>query len=604
MDSKKEGRVIYDDPSSNPKESLHWKRLPDDGDISNIHNHEELLQEFQRDVDSLKSKSNKENYQTLALWSCIIGYCEALTTHKDGARRYAIFPIPLDSIRRLVHDEFLPLLNQAQDTLNNSMGKNITASDKEESLHRQTVRSVANAIWKRAQNKNNNMQDELHANTLYTCLCGDVDGKSLDCFGSALLVVLGMNILGFSSSCLTLSEDHAYESHLDNVEDGDNNNTQRATCEVAIPGNTKSAQSKRGKDISSTFEQCDNITAETSWLYMDGNAVVCDTGMTLAALVGNLNCDINKQKTGAEGKPQLVSRPLYKIKRDLLWILHEHEHMTKFPFALMELGETEEHLSSERGLELVDATEMLHSKRPTEILRNEQLFIDAIHISKTVYKDAQVYPYLYCAHYHRDAGRDDQDEEYRLVESLRLYAEAARVASTYRYATRDCMQLMKHFTTVVSLIVKDILLLQSDEGNTKAARQWQRPENCVAAATWLIAFFDSLLLWEETEQKQFVEVLSVQNKHSAGKLFHLFPVNARIEAIAKIHSQEEPSAALAITEEELLYFRSPRAKRFAKGSLLLLALSKQKVVIRELEMALPSNNCGGRSTRQRKKART
>jgi len=604
---KREGRIVYVDPSSNPKDSLHWKRIHNNGAsklLLMLNDHEELLQHFQRDVDIMtKSGNNKENYQTIALWSCIVGYCEALTTHKDATRRYNIFPIPLDSIQRLVNDEFIPIINQAQDTVKNT--KSTTTSDKEESIHRQTIRAVSNAIWKKAQNKNSNMQDELHANTVYTCLCGDVDKKSIDCFGAALLSVVGMNILGFNSS-LTLSEDHAYETHVDSTDSTDGIPSQRSTSEVAIPGNTKAAQSKRGKDIFSSFEElkCDNITPETSWLYMHGNAVICDTPhMALAALIGNLNCDIDKQKVGGDGtKPHIVSKPLYKIKRDMLWILHEY--MSTFPFALMELAEAEEHLSSERGMELIDATELLKSKGTTEILRNEELFLQAIHISQTRYKDKQVYPYLYAAHYHRDAGRDDQDEEYRLVESLRLYYEAARVASTYRYDTKDCIQLMKHFTTVSSLIVKDILLLQCDEGTTKAPRQWHKEDNLVAAATWLIGLLDSLLLWEENEHKQFVEVLNMQHKHSFSKLCNLLPMKARAEAITKIHSQEEQSSvALAITEEELLYFRSPRSKRLASGSLLLLALGKEKVVTRELEMALPSvDNEGTRS--RRKRART
>lgn len=284
---------------------------------------------------------------------------------------------------------------------------------------------MSNAIWKKGQNKNTNMQDELHANTLYTCLCGDVDKKSLDCLGSALLSIVSMNILEFSSS-LALSEDHTYESHVDSTVSTDGNTAERDTSEIAIPGNKKSAQSKRGKDISFTFEElkCDNISPETSWLYMHGNAVICDTPqMILAAMVGNLNCDIDKQKVGGYGtKPHVVSKPLYKIKRDMLWILYEY--MSTFPFALMELVEAKEHLSSERGMELIDATAMLKSKETTEILCNEELFLQAMHISQTLYKDKQVYPYLYAAHYHRNAGRDNQDEEYRLVESLRLYSEA------------------------------------------------------------------------------------------------------------------------------------------------------------------------------------
>lgn len=608
---QKGGRVIYDCPSKAPQDSLHWSGLVKRyGGVAEplINSHDDLLQAFKGDVDSFDRCGNKENYQTLAKWSCILGYCEALVTHKDAARRHGLFPIPIGALSRLIDEDFLPLLRQTQAQLQLNAD---TKQEKGESLHRQTARAVANAIWKRAQNKNSSMQDELHANSAYTCLCGEIDGKSIDCFGSALLVVIGMNMLGFETSCLTLSEDHAYESHIEEREDSSANNRSfrlpgnRSTCEVAVPGNTKAAQSKRGKCISETFEQLkrDNISAETSWLYMGKNPVVCDSpGMALAAMVSNVNCDIDKQKPGGSAdKPQVVSRALYRMKRDMLWHLHE-QYMNNFPFALIELAECEEHLSSERGMEWVDVSDLLGTSKETLVLRNEKLFLDAISIDCEVFGDSQVYPYLYCAHYHRDAGRQDKSQEYRLVESLRLYAEATRVASTYRYDAKDCMQLMKHFTSCASLILKDVLLSSQDDGvNGKDVRLWQRHENAVAAATWLLGFFDNLLWWEESQQSTFVEILGLQNKHSISKLLAPFSVDVRIAAVAKIRSTEEPaSRALAVTEDELLHFKGPRSKRLAEGSALVLALAKEKVVIRDNEMALPPADSGGR----RKRART
>mmetsp|Transcript_27211 Transcript_27211/g.56689 ORF Transcript_27211/g.56689 Transcript_27211/m.56689 type:complete len:634 (+) Transcript_27211:170-2071(+) len=617
--TKKAGRVVYDNPSTAPQESLHWKRIGNHHQTGDavIQTHEELISAFTSDVNSLKSNNSKENpYLKLAVWSCVIGYCEALVTHKDS--RYALFPIPIDSIRRLVDKEFLPLVHHARAELSKNDVKKSAKSQEGESIHRRTVRAVANAIWKRAQNKKSSMQDELHANSLYTCLCGDVDSKSIDCFGSALLVVIGMNIIGFGTSCLTLSEDHAYESHINQEDGGGNHATKncvddlspskkRATCEVAIPGNTKAAQSKRGKEISCTFEQLkrDNITAEISWLYMAKNPVLCDSpGMAMAAVVSNLNCDIDKQKPGVDGgKPHVVSRPLYQMKRDMLWILHDAGNMAKFPFALIELGECEEHLSSQKGMEWVDASELLRSNG-TMVLRNEKLFLDAIFVSREVYDDAQVYPYLYAGHYHKDAGRDDQSQEYRLVESLRLYAEASRVASAYRYDTKDCLQLMKHMTTVASLISRDILRLPKKcGGNGKDCRTWERRENAIAAATWLMGFFDSLLFWEEREQSTFVEILSIQQKNCVSKLFQLFSADIRTLAISKIHSHKETGDnASAITEDKMIYFGNPRSKRLTKDSLLVMALSKGKISVREMEMTLPYTG-GGRSSRQRKRLR-
>ena len=416
-------RVNYDYPSASPEKSPHWERIVgknslatkqasgDDGSIIAggaagttsmiINSHEELIAAFKQDVACLQQIGNsnrKEAYLKVAVWSCIIGYCEAITTHKDSSRRYSIFPIPMPSLIRLVQEEFLPLIKQVCSNTNNSTIEP-TSDDND---HRQTVRSLSNAIWKRCQNKSSSMQDELHANSLFVLLCGDVDGKSLDCFGAALSTVIGMNLLGYAS-ILTLSEDHAYESHKTS------SNNLYATCEVAVPGNTKASQSKRGREISETFidllkqsprqESRKNITAETSWLYMQGNAVLCDNPcMVLAGIVGNMNCDIDKQKhVGVSNKPVLVSGVLYKLKRDILWQLYDAKCIDIFPFALMELGECEEHLSSERGMEWTDASTLLSNesngeikgeesgKGKTMVLRNEYLFLLAISISKKNY---------------------------------------------------------------------------------------------------------------------------------------------------------------------------------------------------------------------------
>ena len=613
--STKSSRVIYDYPSLSPESSDHWKRVvgdvseavkpTEDSTPSNIYNHEELIDLFKSDILSLSRCKREDAYLKVAIWSFVIGYCEALTTHKDLTRRYNIFPIPMTYLAKLVNDEFLPLINSVPTQMSN---------------HRQLVQHLSNIIWKRCQNKSSSMQDELHANSLYACLCGDVEGKSLDCFGAALTTVIGMNLMGYKS-ILTLSEDHAYESHFDNNETQSDNGYE--TCEVAIPGNTKASQLKRGRDISETFTDLQkqsprqqsrkNITAETSWLYMKDNAVLCDNpGMALAALVGNMNCDIDKQKSSSEsGKPQVVSGTLYKMKRDMLWALYNTGYMNNFPFALMELGECEEHLSSEEGLKWVDASELLknneeidaiQSTDETRVLQNEYFFLQAMTVSKKSYRDAQVYPYLYAAHYHRDAGREDQSQEYRLVESMRLYSEASRVTSQYRYDTKDCLQLMKHMTTVSSLIAKDILQLPNGDG--KIARPWQSRDNAIAVATWLIRFFDFLLLWEENEENQFVEILNTQHKHSMGKLFQLFAEDIRLAAKEKVYSQdtEQGTKLIAVTVNRLIFFKRPRSKRLSNNGLLVKALTKKKVVIKELDIALPITASNGeRSTRQRRK---
>eukprot|EP00804_Cyclotella_cryptica_P010613 CCRYP_015190-RA/>CCRYP_015190-RA protein AED:0.03 eAED:0.03 QI:4120/1/1/1/1/0.66/3/59/679 len=673
--SANQGRVLHDSPRKPPQESLHWKHLheccddsasPQQSNDTNGSNHEvdahiaeasadtlhdantmhsrsDLLSAFQRDVSSFPSRTKVENYKNLALWSCIIGYCEALSTHKDEERRYSLFPLPVAKIRTLVQ-QFVQLLNEvplmeaglvSNGSESNASTRTTPHQLKGDSLHRKTVQSLSNLLWKRAQNKSTSITDELHANNLYICLCGHVDNKSLDCFGIALLTVLGMNLLGFDS-CLMLSEDHAYEGHWEEedgsaVETNDGRNPgevrrKRATCEVAIPGNTKLAQSKRGREISNTFTKGRDMTPETSWLYMASHAVVCDTPhMILAAMLANVNCDVEKPKRSSnhslDAKPQIVSASLYTLKRDMLWILYDAGCMERFPFALMELGECEEHFGSERGMKWVDVGDLVRNAKEADVdggmvdvgarqqrdeekvmvLWNEKLFLDAISVSKKIYDDSQVYPYLYAGHYHKDAGCLMSSNEYRLVEALRLYSEATRVASKYKYETKDCMQLMKHMTTVASLISRDILLFpRGGEDNGKDVRKWKGRDNAVAAATWLLGFYDSLLHWEEREENSFVEILGMAHRYSLAKLFQLIPANVRVDAIAMIHTAYcSRTKFRVITEKEMIYFRQPRSRRLAKESLLTAALTKEKIVLRDMDMALHTN--GG--SRQRKRTR-
>lgn len=424
MSDRPTKRVIYDSPSKGPTESSHWKRLlthstADPNEKGLINSHEQLVSAFKSDVCSVGN--NVESYTKLATWSCIIGYCEALATHKDEGRRYFLFPVPYASLQKLAVeyvDSLSGIKDEAIKTFRSSEknGSKNAMNNKHSghsSLHRSTVQTLSNSIWKRAQNKSQ-MKDELHANNLYVCLCGDIDNKSLDCFGAALLTVIGMNILGFES-CLSLSEDHAYESHWGEDANATTPTTEkitdnsfqmatktRATCEVAIPGNTKAVQLKRGREISETFlETKSTVTPETSWLYMASNAVVCDTpGMILAAMLGNVNCDVERLKKTSinDDKPQVVSGAMYKLKRDMLWILYDAGYLEKFPFAIMELGECEEHFGSDRGMRWVNVSELVQASEfigdETMALMNEKLFLDAINMSKIYYGDSQVYPYL------------------------------------------------------------------------------------------------------------------------------------------------------------------------------------------------------------------
>jgi hypothetical protein len=154
---------------------------------------------------------------------------------------------------------------------------------------------------------------------------------------------------------------------------------------IAIPGNTKLAQSKRGREISETYKDSQMMSAETSWLYMANHPVICDSvAMMLVAIVGNLNPTIEKKSTQT-----LSSGELYDFKRDLLWVLYDQGYMNSFPFGLMELRDCEEHRGSKRSDEWVTIPEI-----PEPILMNEKLFWDAIQVNQRLYQDLQTYPYF------------------------------------------------------------------------------------------------------------------------------------------------------------------------------------------------------------------
>jgi len=470
---------IYDNPSLSPQESEHWKAL----------NHEEgdrLIETIQALQDMLLLDLESK----LSLWSTLLGYCEALSTSKNI--RYKIFPIPIDALQRLVKDEFTPP----------------RCSD-----HRQAAHAISNWVWSKVLPKSN-VKDEKHANSLYVVLTS-IDRKSVDCFGAAVSTVIGLRDIGFDST-LVLSEDHAYECH---TTDG-----TIETCEVAIPGNTKAQRKKRGQEIIKTFQNS-QLTPNTSWLYMFQNAVYCRTpGMILGAILANVNALIDHNNNRWE----LYSEPLLILKRELLWILKNNGYLERIPFALCELGWSEEHMTSEGGekrvsIELEDET--------ADVTTMEALYHEAIKCNKQRYQDKQVYPYCYLGFFHKDGG---QDEEYRLPLAMKYFSEAARVASGYRYESGHTLQLTKVMTKVSEFIVHEILC------DNDIPRAWSTPVNAVTSCRWLISFYDYLLLWEERSgSESFLPICRSSHKTGISRAFAQLSSDIRIQSFGAQPTQSQ-----------------------------------------------------------------
>lgn len=421
-------RVVLEKASTLPvpQESAHWKALDHDAKDLLLHNWQDfekavlepLVEEStQNGCSEAHNRSLSRTSQfgsDLALWSCLLGYLEALSTHKQT--RYQIFPIPWGALRRLVATEWKDRLNgiclpsegslESVPKSKKKQGPGL-GSDKD-SNHRLVVQAIANAVWKQAISKPN-LKDELHANSVYIWLRGSIERKGLDCFGSAVTTLAACHTLQEDAkvptdvtSYLTLSEDHAYERHYDK-----STHELLGTCEVAVPGTTKAQQAKRGRGIEASFADKQRsgksspsaLTPSTSWLYMADHPVVCKSlGETLVALVGNLNCVIDpppsaSKSSGSKGhRPCLASRQLYVFKRDLLWFLKDHGFMDKFPFGLLELGECEEHVGSARGDAWVELPPHFGLTEP--VLVNEQLFLEAMQINQEHYHESQAYPYF------------------------------------------------------------------------------------------------------------------------------------------------------------------------------------------------------------------
>ena len=107
------------------------------------------------------------------------------------------------------------------------------------------------------------------------------------------------------------------------------------------------------------------------------------------------------------------------------------------------------------------------------------------------------------------------------------------------------------------------------------------------------------MLWEENEGSTFVEVLCLSNKFFLGRIFQYFTVDVRVDAVAQMHNScPHETKYSVITERQMLYFTQPRSRRLAKDSLLTASLSRERIAVKELDMALPINEI-----RQRKRVR-
>jgi len=109
---------------------------------------------------------------------------------------------------------------------------------------REVIKKVSDVIWNSLIRSS--YKDRAHLQNLYSYL----SGNKLDCFGVALAVVAGCQLLGYKDVRLVISEDHAW------VVFG-----QKRVETIEVTWHGKGSEDKRGQDIRPGIES-------GSWLYL------------------------------------------------------------------------------------------------------------------------------------------------------------------------------------------------------------------------------------------------------------------------------------------------------------------------------------------------
>ncbi|XP_071454833.1 menin [Hetaerina americana] len=296
---------------------------------------------------------------------------------------------------------------------------------------RELVKKVSDVVWNSLTRSF--YKDRAHLQSLYSYLTGN----KLDCFGVAFAVVAGCQALGFRDVHLALSEDHAW------VVFGENGSE---TAEVTWHG--KGNEDKRGQEIGRGI-------GSHSWLYMNGYPVICTRVMEVAALVSAINPSL----TGSSDSLEVAL-----LQQELLWLLYDLGHLTKYPMALGNLGDLEE-IAPTSG------------RPPCSVL-----FEEAVNSARLYYNNQHVYPYTY------QGGYFYRSSMYK--EAFESWANAADVIRQYNYS-RDDEEIYKEFLEIANELIPHIIKVVS---SGHSARSILKDPECFAH---LLRFYDGICQWEE-----------------------------------------------------------------------------------------------------------
>nr|CAG4643119.1 EOG090X0424 [Ilyocryptus agilis] len=295
---------------------------------------------------------------------------------------------------------------------------------------RELIKRVSDVIWNTLTRSY--YKDRAHLQSLYSYLTGN----KLDCFGVALAVVAGCQILGYDDVHLALSEDHAWVVF---GEDG-------STAEVTWHG--KGNEDKRGQPVDTGIQA-------RSWLYVAGSPVVCSRYTEVAALVSSINPSVTAT---------VESSLVVALQQSLLWVLYDLGHLSRYPMALGNLADLEE-------------------QNPTPgRCHCSQLFSQAIDVARRYYGNSHVYPYTY------QGGYFYRSKMYK--EALESWANAADTIRSYNYSRED-EEIYKEFLEIANELIPYVMKV---EGSGHSARSILKDSECFAH---LLRFYDGICQWEE-----------------------------------------------------------------------------------------------------------
>ncbi|XP_055840071.1 menin isoform X2 [Episyrphus balteatus] len=307
--------------------------------------------------------------------------------------------------------------------------------------NRDVIKRVSDIIWHSLFWSSH--KDRAHLQNLYSYL----SYNKLDCFGVALGVVAGCQLLGYKDVHLAISEDHAWVVF---------GKKRQEAVEVTWHG--KGSEDKRGQDVTAGIES-------KAWLYLSGMPVICNRQMEVASIITAINISITANADCVE---------VAELQQRLLWLLYDMGYLEKYPMALGNLGELEE-VSPTIGRKSCEA-----------------LYIEAIQSAKVFYNNHHVYPYTYQGTYYYRLGK------YR--EAFRSWANAGDVIRLYTYSCRDDEEIYKEFVDIANEMIPYII---KTESSGHSGRCVLRDSEVFAN---ILRFYDGVCQWEEESSTPILHI--------------------------------------------------------------------------------------------------